>query len=286
MRFYWNRRPLNWGGRDKDRIFGPFLFMYEKRVDGRGAYINLSIKSSGRESPGYIRLSIGPLTFMLNVGELLKPIEYKVYPPSWDDETKKRLGRDYYIDYVKQEYGFHYDHGYLNIKYGASTMDSATDKSKGWFMPWIEWRIVSERLYDVDMDVFAEFEGDTIAEWHKKYEARERCPTINFFIKDYDGEIIQARTRVEGCTRRWGTKRHWWMGYLRKPRITQTLEMTFDSEVGKRKGSWKGGMVGTSITMLPGENHKKAFMRWCEAEKGVTFMHNGGLVRGKGKETK
>jgi hypothetical protein len=30
------------------------------------------------------------------------------------------------------------------------------------------------------------------------------------------------------------------------------------------KGSWKGGTVGHSIAMLPGELHGAAFARYCE----------------------
>ena len=37
-------------------------------------------------------------------------------------------------------------------------------------------------------------------------------------------------------------------------------------ETGREKGSWKGGTIGTSIEMLPGELHESAFRRYCDEE--------------------
>lgn len=37
-----------------------------------------------------------------------------------------------------------------------------------------------------------------------------------------------------------------------------------------RKGSWKGGTIGHSIEMPPGELHADAFRRYC-AEHNMTF---------------
>jgi hypothetical protein len=47
--------------------------------------------------------------------------------------------------------------------------------------------------------------------------------------------------------------------------------MRFSSEVGERKGSWKGGTIGHSITLLPNELHEAGFRRYCEKE-GLKFI--------------
>ena len=39
------------------------------------------------------------------------------------------------------------------------------------------------------------------------------------------------------------------------------IEIKFDKEVGSRKGSWKGGVVGTSYNMNPHENTVDCFER-------------------------
>ena len=41
----------------------------------------------------------------------------------------------------------------------------------------------------------------------------------------------------------------------------------FAGEVGTDKGSWKGGLCGTSIRMLDGELHEAAFRRFCDLDQ-------------------
>lgn len=55
-------------------------------------------------------------------------------------------------------------------------------------------------------------------------------------------------------------------GWLRR-----SLDIRFSGETGHRKGSWKGGTVGHSINMLPGELHEAAFHRYC-TEHEMTFI--------------
>src|SRR3546814_5855436 len=64
--------------------------------------------------------------------------------------------------------------------------------------------------------------------------------------------------------------------YIGRNRVGRSLDLRFSSEVGKRKGSWKGGTVGHSVDVLPGELHEAAFKRYCEKE-GLTFV--GGVNR-------
>ena len=51
-------------------------------------------------------------------------------------------------------------------------------------------------------------------------------------------------------------------------------------ETGKRKGSWKGGTIGHSIGMEPGELHESAFRRYC-TEHNMVF---GGEAAWTGRE--
>jgi hypothetical protein len=78
---------------------------------------------------------------------------------------------------------------------------------------------------------------------------RGNCPTDKFEFKDFDGEQITATCKIE--------EREWQRGrgifrllFIGRNLVRRSLDLQFSSEVGKRKGSWKGGMVGHSIEML------------------------------------
>lgn len=50
--------------------------------------------------------------------------------------------------------------------------------------------------------------------------------------------------------------------------IRKSIEIEFSNEVGSERGSWKGGTVGCSYEMLPGETPKETLMRM---NKGRSF---------------
>ena len=41
----------------------------------------------------------------------------------------------------------------------------------------------------------------------------------------------------------------------------QYIEIEFDKEVGKKKGSWKGGCIGCSYDLKPGETAEECLKR-------------------------
>lgn len=57
-----------------------------------------------------------------------------------------------------------------------------------------------------------------------------------------------------------------WLSWFRQPKIRRVLDISFSNETGPEKGSWKGGVMGDGIDMLPGELHEAAFRRYCEQE--------------------
>jgi hypothetical protein len=82
-------------------------------------------------------------------------------------------------------------------------------------------------------------------------------------FNDFDGEVITATTHIEEREWRFGTGWFAWLSLFRRPRIIRSLDIRFSAEVGPRKGSWKGGTMGHSIEMLPGELHRGAFQRYA-----------------------
>lgn len=43
----------------------------------------------------------------------------------------------------------------------------------------------------------------------------------------------------------------------------RVIDIEFRNEVGRKKGSWKGGVIGTSCEMLPGETVDECWKRFC-----------------------
>lgn len=249
---------------DKDTAFGPFTL--SRRDYHRIGFV---IKSEDDEnSPAYGRLHLGTTTILWPMpGWLIKPYREKVAARYWDAGTIERLGRDWYWDVNEREYGFAFIEGALHVSFGRQTQDSRTDCSRCFFLPWKEWRHVRHSFYDMDGDLFCHVSANC-----KEREQQETaCPVLRFRFADFDGEEIVATTRIE--EREWMLGTGWfkWLSLIRKPRIKRFLDLSFSSEVGKRKGAWKGGTIGHSIEMLSGELHEAAFCRYCRQE-GLKYI--------------
>ena len=72
-----------------------------------------------------------------------------------------------------------------------------------------------------------------------------------------DGEIIPCKYWVED--REWRPKWLTWTGLFKY--VKKYIEIEFDNEVGKKKGSWKGGCIGCSYDLKPGETAEECIKR-------------------------
>lgn len=257
-----NQIACRWG--DNDVYVGPFTF-------ATGAYRPLAIILASGDDEGRsasFRVSAFGGTAILALPRWLVPTEKKkVFPTSWDAATIARLGRNWYIDQTQREYGVSIYEGHLSLKFGRQTHDSSTEQNWGWFIPWTQWRHVRHSLYGLDGSLFAH-----VPEWGHRHglgsydefhRVVDACPTARFAFKDFDGEALTATTRIE--EREWLFGEGWfkWLALFRECKLVRSLHLDFSGETGKRKGSWKGGTMGTSINMLPGELHEAAFRRYC-----------------------
>lgn len=96
-----------------------------------------------------------------------------------------------------------------------------------------------------------------------KKEWKEKQAYWDYEYTDkYDGEVIPARVYVE--EREWRPKGLTWTKLFRT--VRRSIDVHFSKEVGKRKGSWKGGVLGVGYTMLPNENPLDCIKR-MEREK-------------------
>lgn len=169
-----------------------------------------------------------------------------------------------------KEYGFSCHEGHFSLYYGKQTHDSSTDKRKGYFLPWAQWRFIRHEIFDGQMVSFARSNGRG-----SMWDQQQAVPKVRFNLNDYDGEAIIATCYVS--EREWAFGDGWfkWLSWFRKNLIRRELEISFDKEVGMDKGTYKGGVVGTGIEMLKGESPEEALVRFCalnhRAKYGKTY---------------
>lgn len=261
---------VRWG--DNDRYLGPFTWSVSSYkpwavvLKSRGDDDNESGKCS-------LRISLRSLTLIVALPNIIKPYTEKVYPgPAWDAATVARLGRDWYLKIDPCEYGFSCSDGHLSIYYGRTSHDSATERCWGCFLPWTQWRHVRHSFYGLMGEhLYDEPQGSKLGDdWSERQKREDAVPTRTFAFKDFDGEELTVTSKIEEREWRFGTGYFKWLSLFRRPKISRSLDLSFSKETGRRKGSWKGGTIGHSIEMRPGELHEAAFKRYC-SEHEMTF---------------
>jgi hypothetical protein len=256
---------------DNDRYFGRFTYARER-------YSRVAVmfgSGDGDDYPGCrLRVSIGRHTVIAALPQILKP--HRRWVDTSHYEWSKGPGSGYW-DTHEREFGFTTFEGSLHVHYGAQTNEWPGTKSKVLNYPWRKHRHIRHSLYDLDGELFGDLPEWGFSRkngWAVKDAIEAVCPVARFEFADFDGERIVATTRIE--------EREWVRGkglfrllFLGRNTIRRDLDIRFSAETGKRKGSWKGGTVGHSIDMLPGELHEAAFRRYC-AENGMTFIAQAG----------
>jgi hypothetical protein len=266
--------PIRWAGRDRgDRYFGPFTFTPSER------YKTISVmlgSGDGDDYPGCrLRISMYWFTLHTVLPPIIKPWrqwnEIKTEPTrSQMIEAGRKPG---YWNSHEREYGFTLVEGALHWHYGPQTHDSETSKSKIWFYPWREHRLIRHSLYDTEHSHFADLPDWGARHrhgWNVRNAIVDICPVAKFEFADFDGEPITATCRIEEMEWQRG-KGIWRLLYFGRNKISRTFDVRFSSEVGKRKGSWKGGTIGHSGDIDSTETIEAAFRRYCQRE-GLRFI--------------
>lgn len=257
-------KALRWG--DSDRYLGPFTWSYSKYYP----HWAIVLKSRGDDDDGGIcslRISLRKATLIIALPNIIRPHRQKVYP-QWDEETVRRLGRDWYWDIDPREYGFSLNDGHLSVYYGrtgGTCADSSIQQQWGCFLPWTQWRHVRHSLYGLSGEHFwTEPKGTKLFEVYR--DAKDACPVVKFSFEDFDGAQLVATTRIEEREWHFGTGYFKWLSWFCRPKISRSLDIEFSVEVGPEKGSWKGGTLGHGIDMLPLDDHETAFRRYCDEQ--------------------
>lgn len=259
-------RASRWS--DHDRYFGPFTIAlgdYWRTID-------ICLRSGDDEDrAATFRISVGRCTFISVVPNwLIKPERTKVEAKYWSAQDIERIGRDWYWQITPREYGFGISEGHLSINYGRVTHDSSTEQRWGCFLPWTQWRHVRISYYGLAGEhvgsIFDKDQPHGMSRYDAQRTMEDRVPKAVFEIEDFDGDKRVVTTHISEREWRRGTGLFRWLSLVWPKKVHRSLSLSFSAETGPEKGSWKGGLVGTSIEMLPGELHEAAFRRYCDQE--------------------
>ncbi len=262
---------------DHDRNLGPFTFA---RWSGRFGIALCSGDDDDRTGNTILVTAFGR-ALRIALPTIIQPHRIKKIAHSWDEETVKRMGRNWYYDTHEREFGFAFSdigngYDFLQVHYGQQTHDSSTEKSWCCHLPWKQWRCVRNSVYTPDGTLFAtEIRGVRGGDFRKWWDEKEKCPASRFGFEDHDGEMIVATCTVEEME--WHRGKGWftWLRWFWPAKIRRSLNLQFSAEVGPEKGSWKGGTTGHGIEMLAGETPRQAFERYCakthDAREGRKF---------------
>lgn len=133
-------------------------------------------------------------------------------------------------------YGFHFHSDSLVLHWGKSK-GRRDDPIKFIKMPW-QWRHREHK-------VLTQPEAHPYTYTLRSGEEQRRTATI------------QVETRL------------WTRPWLPHTRLSRSIDVTFDGEVGERSGSWKGGVIGCGYEMLVGERPVDTLRR-MERERKFT----------------
>jgi hypothetical protein len=239
---FWSIRRYRRYANDS-KFLGPYLSYHRYP-----RHWEVKLSSGDDEYPGcHLLVCLWVVAIVLELPRLIRPVE---------------IG----YEVCEREYGVAYytDSGILTAMWGQQPWDYETSKRKSWTLPWTQWRVVKEEMFDEKMTPRYILNDPVCG--RVRALCREDKKVVGFCFSDYDGEGITADTDAERCTQRLGKGWFTWLGYLRAKKVRTWLNIRFDKEVGPEKGSWKGGTLGHAIEMLPGEDHEAAFRRYCELE--------------------
>lgn len=263
---------------DNDKHLGPLLYSRDRGSKRWGV---VAISGGGDEDAKscHLRMHAVGHTLICDLPPIIKPWR------QWIDMTKydwhKGPSKGYW-DVHATEYGFVCGEGFLQVFLGPQTGDSTTTKSWCTHLPWTQWHFHRHAFFGLDGELLREWveprrrkrDGSGIDRFKEQYDFKETMPKVAFEFDDFDGQRITATTRIEQRDYTFGEGWFQWLRFFRRDMVRRSLDIDFSAEVGPEKGSWKGGTMGHSIDMLPGELHEAAFRRYCEQEhraKGSRF---------------
>ena len=130
-------------------------------------------------------------------------------------------------------YGFHFYEDLLWIRYGKDE-GKRTDPRITLRMPW-SWK-------------------------HREHKVLSEPEQHPYTYTLRSGEVQHLAATIKAEQRTWT---RWWIPFRR---VSRSIDVEFNAEVGERTGSWRGGCIGCGYQMNPNETPLQALRR-MEAER-------------------
>ena len=247
------------------------IYKIYEETELKDSWFHISLVSHDREDDiakgtnNFLTLAFGSTykKFILPF-QLIKPIfDYNSYDYDGDDYYQK--SRKWFQEnnipvkykfYKPKEYKFYISDSAICIE--LATAEDGLLYNEGNYTPlfdrlyWIPWKCTSrtkEQLLNLDGTVYFDTkDGD----WDAKYEKEKSQEFEVYVVEDYDNAQINVECRRSYSEYSLGSNRFWKLLFkpFVKTRCYHYLNIEFKEEFGKNKGSWKGGIVSTSIEML------------------------------------
>lgn len=160
-----------------------------------------------------------------------------------------------------------------NPEYGFNTFTHTGIITEIWFywgwkrkhmdLPWaLRWYRTSLFLKDGNWET--EKKGSRKEFWNEKWDKIKFVERHPYSYKLKSGKVQHTIATVTIEEREWRRK---WLPFSELfNNVDKSIKIDFDSEIGERSGSWKGGVLGCSYTMLPWETAEETLRR-MEKEK-------------------
>jgi hypothetical protein len=160
-------------------------------------------------------------------------------------------------------WGIHYHSNKLWIYIGGAGNFQGGRKWKTITMPWdLTWVRTSTLKqdhfwYNESQKNRLNWGGKEDSEGSYYWLEKNKWKETHSYTDSYDGTVVNATISVK--EREWRPLWFQWTSLFAKKK--KTIEVEFDKEVGKRKGSWKGGTLGCSYELLPTETPLECLRR-------------------------
>lgn len=98
-------------------------------------------------------------------------------------------------------------------------------------------------------------------EWKKQMWTRN-LPFVDLVSRSPDLNVVDAKLTIS--EREWRMRRFKWTKLFSKTR--KTVNVDFSGEVGRGRGGWKGGTIGTGESLDESENWLDGYEKLCKRQ--------------------
>lgn len=181
----------------------------------------------------------------------------KILSNSKDKIKPKPIYKSLYYDTEPPIYGIYFHMNQFVICYG--------EKTKFFDLPWA-WDWIRTSFLKKDNTWEHETKHNRKDFWNEKKWKNllfEESYPYTYITKN--GTVQNVISTIKVVEREWRWKWFKWFKYIK--RINKVIDIEFNKEVGEESGSWKGGVVGCSYTMLKKETPYQTLKRMEKERK-------------------